>query len=303
MRLAVLLINIGGVKNYWKYPAFLFRMFTDPYILPLPLPLRFLIATSISIFRIPFVLPKYIRIGGSPLVDQARVQSESLRRYLAKHFDEVDVFFAMLYSEPLISKVISNIKGYEKIIIIPMYPQYSMTTTGAVEHRVKMYFNNFILVRSFFEHPFFTKLWHEAVVSYWRNEHLIFVAHSIPERWIRKGDPYKDQVYESARRISSSLGVSNYSVAFQSRMGPVKWIGPDLFNVMVGLREKGVDKIAVVPVSFLNEHLETLYELDVEYKEKAKKLGFKVYKRIPVPWNSPILYELLVEKVREVLSC
>lgn len=303
MRLAVLIINIGGVEDYWKYPAFLFRMFTDPYILPVPAPLRFLIASLISVFRVPFVLPKYIRIGGSPIVYQSKKQAEALKERLIPYFDEVDVFCAMLYSEPLFSKVASKIKGYDRLVVIPMYPQYSMTTTGAVEHRVKSLFDRFLLVKELYRHPLFVKLWKEAVFPHLDGEHIIFVAHSIPERWVRRGDPYREQVYESARLIAEALGVSEYSVAFQSRMGPVRWVGPELSEVMRDLRRKGVDKVVVVPVSFLNEHLETIYELDVEYKREAEKLGFGVYKRVPVPWDSPVLSELLAEKVREVVAC
>ena len=302
MDLTVLLINIGGVKSYWKYPFFLFRMFTDESILPLPFALRYPIALSISLFRVPFVLPKYFKIGGSPLIDQMKVQAEELEAYLKRKDYKAKVLYANLYSEPLLKDVVKLIDYSDKVIVLPLYPQYSMTTTGAVLNKLAEYNIKFKLIRDYHDHPEFIQLWSDVILKYWKDEFVIFVAHSIPERYVDKGDPYKDQIYRSAHLIAQRCGIQNYAVAFQSRIGPVKWLEPDLEDVLLKLKNQLVDKVLLVPISFLNEHLETLYDLDIAYKEKAKNLGFSVYKRLPVPWREERLYKLFTSKIREALS-
>lgn len=300
MRIAVLLVNIGGVRSYWKYPAFLFRMFMDKVILSLPFPLRLVVASLISSVRPVFVLPKYIKVGGSPLISimekQAFMLEEALRKDLGAN--EVRVFPANLYSEPLLSKIVKKISNYDRVVVIPQFPQFSTTTTGAILNRIKDF--PFDIVKSYYAHPLFIKLWSETVSKVWKGEHVIFSAHSIPEKIVRRGDPYPEQVRESAALIARKIGLTSYSVAFQSKIGPVKWLAPTLEEELMRLSSKE-DEVLIVPISFLNEHLETLYDLDIEYKKLAYKLGYRVYKRAKVPWDSPVLIELFKSLVLEVL--
>ena len=301
MEIAVLLVNIGGVESYWKYPSFLFRMFMDSSILPLPFLLRVLVASTITIIRPVFVLPKYRRIGGSPVISIMKRQASMLEDVLNEvlKMERVSVYPANLYSEPLLDDVLRKVSHCDMVVVIPQFPQFSTTTTGAILKKVRGL--SCRVVKSYHIHPLFVKLWSEAISQVWEGEHVIFVAHSIPKRMVERGDPYPLHVKESALRISEELGLPSYSVAFQSRIGPVKWLTPTLEEELTRLSLKE-DRVLVAPISFLNEHLETLYDLDIEYRKKAYKLGYKIYKRVRVPWDSATLIELFKSLVLEELN-
>ncbi len=288
------LVNTGGVARFLEYPVFLFRMFRDPRILPLPEPLRSAVSLSIALFRAPLAYGRYRAIGGSPILDIMRRQARGLERASG-----ASVRYACLYSSPLLGEVL---KGCEEAVVIPQYPHFSTTTTGSVLDAVRAAGINARVVLRYWMLEEFVSMWVEAIERVWDGEHLLFVAHGVPMSVINRGDPYYREVLASCRLIASCLGVKDYRVAFQSRMGPFEWTRPYLEEVLGDLLMEGIKRVLVVPVSFVNEHLETLYDLDVDAPRLALSMGFEVYKRVPVPWNSEWLYRCWM-RAAEVEDC
>ncbi len=280
----VALVNTGGVSGFSQYPPFLYRMFSDVRVLPLPPLPRKVVAVAIALFRAPVAYRKYRAIGGSPILDIMREQAR-----LLSAFTGWEVLVGCLYSRPLVEEL------HEDCVIVPQYPHFSYSTYQAVLDRA----GKRRVVAPYYADARFVEAWVEAIERVYRGEYLLFVAHGVPELFLLKGDPYYRQVLESAALVAGAFGVP-YRVAFQSRMGPFAWSRPYVEEVLEDLAACGVDRVVVVPISFLNEHLETLYDLDVELREFALGLGFKVYKRVRVPWDSRHLMECWREAVERV---
>ncbi len=280
----VLLVDTGGVESFTGYMAFLFRMFRDRRILPLHPFFRVPIASTIALFRSPVMYKKYKKIGGSPLVRRLFKQAEAFSK-----FSGFTVDAACLYSRPLLEdKLKEDVRA-----ILALYPHYSFVTVGAVEDRAE----GIPVVAGYYRNPNFIEMWRKAIADVYEGEFILFVAHGLPEDLPKRGDPYYTQVVESARFICEALGIDEFRVAFQSRMGPLGWLRPYVEEVVEDLSKGGVDALVVVPISFLNEHLETLYDLDIELRAFALSKGFKVYKRVRVPYLSEDLMRCWKEEV------
>ncbi|MGB9808280.1 MAG: ferrochelatase [Thermosulfidibacteraceae bacterium] len=296
----VVIVNSGAVEDYKSYILFLYRMFTDPKILDLPLPVRYLVATIISIIRPIFGYSKYRMIGKNPLIDTMKLQSERLGKLLEdKGFR---VLYSNLYSQPLFEDVIKEIPSSATIVVIPQFPQYSSVTTGSIEYRLNKFKGRRIkLIKSYYKEELFVRMWKEAIWNVWDGEHIVFVAHSIPQRLQDAGDPYVEEFMESARLISEALGVSDYSYAFSSPFPLGRWVGPFVQDVVSSAIDR-YGRVLVVPISFVNEHFETIYDFDIVLRNLAIKRGVKVYKRVKVPYDSPYLIELYKKLVLEVVD-
>ena len=282
----VLLVDTGGVNSFAGYMAFLFRMFKDKRILPLRPSLRVPAAAAIALLRSPFIYKKYKKIGGSPLVKGLFEQAEAFSKLSGFAVEP-----ACLYSQPLLEERLKRDRDVHAILTL--YPHYSYATVGAVEDRA----SDIPVVAGYYRNPNFIEAWRKAIAAVYQGEFLLFVVHGLPESFSKRGDPYYRQVLESARLICNALEVAEYRVAFQSRMGPVEWLRPYVEDVIEDLSKEGVDALLVVPISFLNEHLETLYDLDVELRALALSKGFKVYKRVRIPYLSEHLMRCWKEEV------
>ena len=296
MKKAIILFNLGGPDKLENVEPFLFNLFYDPAILNLPKFLRYPLAKLISNRRAPIAKKIYKELGGSsPILKLTIDQSNALEQRL-NHTDnehEHKCFIVMRCWKPRADDVIKDVINYnpEEIILLPLYPQYSAATSGSSikewndvckknNYEVKTsticcYPTNSLFIKSHVIEI-------EKKINKLNNYKLIFSAHGLPEKNIKKGDPYQWQVEQSVASIVKSLNMNNldWILSYQSRVGPLKWIGPSTDDVIIENSKLG-KKIVLVPIAFVSEHSETLVELDIEYKKLATDNGCKQYTRIP----------------------
>jgi len=295
MKKAVILFNLGGPDKLESVEPFLFNLFNDPAIISIPSIIRYPLAKFISKRRAPIAKNIYREIGNkSPILQLTQNQAKSLENSLLKKGD-YKCFVIMRCWHPRAENVIKEIKEYnpEEIVLLPLYPQYSASTSGSSikewndlckkeNYKVKTKTiccypteKNFLKSHS--------NLIKEAIKDVEnKNFKLLFSAHGLPENKIKKGDPYQWQVEQTVRGIMSKLANENldYIISYQSRVGPMKWIGPSTDEIITKY-SKEKRGIIIVPVAFVSEHSETLVELDIEYKKLAEKNGCSFYKRVP----------------------
>jgi len=295
MKKAVILFNLGGPDKLESVEPFLFNLFNDSAIISIPSIFRYPLAKLISKRRAPITKNIYKEIGNkSPILKLTQDQAKSLENNLSKKGD-YKCFVVMRCWHPRASDVIKKVREYnpEEIVLLPLYPQFSASTSGSSinewndlcqkeNYKVKTKTiccypteSNFIA-----SHVSLINKILQNVEN--NNFKLIFSAHSLPESKIKKGDPYQWHVEETVKEIMSKLKTGNldYIISYQSRFGPMKWIGPstDAEIIKYSKEKKG---IVIVPVAFVSEHSETLVELDIEYKKLAEKNGCSFYKRVP----------------------
>ena len=295
MKKAVILFNLGGPDKLDSVEPFLFNLFNDPAIISIPSFFRYLLAKFISKRRAPIAKNIYKEIGNkSPILELTTEQAKSLENNLLKKGD-YKCFIVMRCWHPRASDVIKKVKEYnpEEIILLPLYPQYSASTSGSSINEwndLCKKENYQIKTKTICCYPtenYFIKshisLINKTLKSVESNNFkLIFSAHGLPESKIKKGDPYKWQVEETVKEIMLKIKNENldYIISYQSRVGPLKWIGPSTDEIIIqySKEKKG---IVIVPIAFVSEHSETLVELDIEYKKLAEKNGCAFYKRVP----------------------
>jgi ferrochelatase len=296
MKKAVILFNLGGPDKLENVEPFLFNLFNDPAILNLPSFFRYPLAKLISNRRAPVAKKIYEELGGSsPILKLTQEQSNALEKKLNKSQsnDEYKCFIVMRCWHPRAKEVIKKVQFYnpEEIILMPLYPQYSAATSGSSikEWRDVCKQNNFNIKTSIIccyptDENFINAHTKEIIkkIKYLKNYKLIFSAHGLPEKNIIKGDPYQWQVEQSVKKIVESLKYENldWVLSYQSRVGPLKWIGPSTDDIIVKNSKIG-KHIVLVPIAFVSEHSETLVELDIEYKKLAEDNGCKNYTRVP----------------------
>jgi len=295
MKKAVILFNLGGPDKLESVEPFLFNLFNDPEILSIPSIFRYPLAKFISKRRAPITKNIYKQIENkSPILELTQEQAKSLENSLSTQ-EDYKCFVVMRCWHPRAVDVIKKVKEFnpEEIILLPLYPQFSAATSGSSinewnnlckkeNYNVKTKTvccypteNNFVE-----SHVRLIKKTLKNIED--KNFKLLFSAHGLPEIKIKKGDPYQWQVEESVKSIMSKLKDENldHVISYQSRVGPLKWIGPstDAEIIKYSKKKKG---IVVVPVAFVSEHSETLVELDIEYKKLAEENGCSFYKRVP----------------------
>ena len=315
---AVLLINLGGPDSLDSVEPFLYNLFSDPDIMGYnkifsPLFIKPL-AKFIARKRTPLVKSYYSMIGGkSPIVGLTMRQGKALEEALSS-YGNIWVFVSMRYCHPTIEEAVEDMLTFplEKIIVLPLYPHYSVTTTGSsinefnrvmrqlgagnVEtHIIKEWYDNPTYIDAMCDTIQKTIESHKLNI---RKTHIVFSAHGIPLRFIRRGDPYAKQIEKCAVLVAGKLGAAeNYHLSYQSRVGLLKWLGPSTEEVLKGLGEKGAKDVVLVPVSFVSDHVETLYEMDILYREKAKGYGISNFYRVPALNDSPLLIDALKDIV------
>ena len=296
MKKAIILFNLGGPDRLENVEPFLFNLFNDPAILNVPRFLRYPLAKLISKRRAPITKKIYTEIGGSsPILQLTNKQAESLEKKLNDNNkqDIYKCFVVMRCWNPRAETVLNIVKEFnpDEMVLLPLYPQYSLSTSGSSikEWNDVCSKNNYQKpVKTICCYPTETEFLNAHVslinnkLKNLNNFRLIFSAHGLPERNIKKGDPYQWQVEQSVNKIVEQLNIPNldWILSYQSRVGLLKWIGPSTDDEIV--KSSKLNKtVVVVPIAFVSEHSETLVELDIEYKKLAEQNGCKNFIRIP----------------------
>jgi ferrochelatase len=296
MKKAIILFNLGGPDKLENVEPFLFNLFNDPAILNLPFFFRYPLAKLISYRRAPVAKKIYGELGGSSTIlklteEQSRALEEKLNQ--SQTTDDYKCFVVMRCWNPRAEDVIKEVLLYQpdEIILMPLYPQYSAATSGSSikEWRDVCKKNKYNIKTSTIccyptDQNFISAHTKEITKKTrdLKNYKLIFSAHGLPEKNIEKGDPYQWQVEQSVKKIVESLNDVDldWVLSYQSRVGPLKWIGPPTDDVIVENSKSG-KHIVLVPIAFVSEHSETLVELDIKYKKLAEDNGCKNYTRVP----------------------
>ena len=299
---AVVLFNLGGPDKPSSVQPFLFNLFNDAAIISLPNPFRWLLAKIISKRRAPVAEKIYAEIGGgSPLLELTQEQALALEIKLNQNKKiHSKVFIAMRYWHPMIPSIASRVKNFDpdEIILLPLYPQFSTTTTGSSFKAWKSAVKKIGLnkpTKAVCCYPTdenlvaaHADLLKKECLKTKQNIRILFSAHGLPKKIIQKGDPYQWQIEQTANAIAvkANLNKKNWFVCYQSRVGPLEWIGPSLDEEIKKASEDNVG-IIVIPIAFVSEHSETLVELDIEYRNKAENMGIPYYGRVPAIGTHP----------------
>lgn len=342
-KVGVLLLNLGGPETGKDVEGFLYNLFADPDIIRLPpplAPLQSLVALIISKRRAPKSREAYDSIGGgSPILQYTRAQAELMVQSLANRYGiTAKAYIGMRYWYPFTEEALDEIRrdGINALVILPMYPQFSISTSGSSLRVLQEEFaKNAILydngsqkmfhtvIPSWYDRPGYVKsvanLIQKELDSFTPQEieegtsvdqpiprHVLFSAHGVPASYIEAGDPYKSQIEDCVERIKALLPSEEEGVkvhlSFQSRVGPVEWLRPYTDDVLPSLGEQGVKNIVVVPISFVSEHIETLEEIDIEYRELAHESGITNWRRSPALNTEQSFIDDLADMVADALN-
>ena len=320
MTQAVLLMNLGtpseptakGLRDFYRY------FFSDPYVFDFNPVGRWLLRNLIILpFRAPRIAKDYAEIwmeNGSPLKVYADEMEASLQKSFDQQGNRVLVRTGMAYSKPYVWDAMAELEaaGATEILLLPMFPQYSTATTASVFNSVEVAAKKWVkppklhFVDDLFQEPAFLQAWASLIqqhVDIGSLDHIIFSYHGVPEKTIKKADPagvcefgtcchsvtegnrlcYRMQCVQTTLGITRELGwePDKYSVAFQSRFGPLPWIQPYLDEHIEGLVANHRRRIAVVTPSFISDCLETLFEIGVEYRELFEEAGGEEFQLVP----------------------
>jgi len=310
-KIAVVLFQLGGPDSQEAVEPFLYNLFCDPDIINFPgsFLARKPLAKLISTTRSKKVRLHYAEIGGcSPIrrltEQQARALEAALRPHISAH-----VLVAMRYWRPNTMEAIAALETspFDELILLPLYPHYSFATTASsLKEWNRLYkpSNPVHLIDHFYDHPDYIAGIVERVNSVLRqlprpsDVHLVFSAHGLPLVLIEKGDPYPKQI-EATVQMVRDLGAwpNPHVLCYQSRVGPQKWLAPSLMGTIDELAREGVRRMLVIPISFLTEHIETLYEINIEAREHAESLGISDFYMMPALNDSPLLIRSLADLV------
>jgi ferrochelatase len=314
-RIAVVLFNLGGPDRLEAVRPFLFNLFNDPAIIAAPKPLRWLLARLISGRRAPLARAIYGKIGGSsPLLKNTLAQAAALEAALG---DGHRCFPAMRYWHPRAAAVVADVAAWkpDRILLLPLYPQYSTTSTGSslAEWRQAATAAGLkaptVAICCWPRQPGFigalTALLRETIgrIPAGRAFRVLFSAHGLPKRIVEGGDPYQWQVEATVAALRSALAMPGLDsvVCYQSRVGPLEWIGPSTDAEIRRAAGAGLG-IVVVPVAFVSEHSETLVELDIDYRHIADAAGAPGYWRVPTVGTLPEFIDGLAAMARRALA-
>ncbi|MFZ1006737.1 MAG: ferrochelatase [Candidatus Sulfotelmatobacter sp.] len=316
-RVGVILFQLGGPDTLAAIEPFLFNLFCDPDIIDFPFarigrrPLAKLISTT----RARKVQHHYATIGGgSPIRRFTEQQAQALETELANRGVDARCFVAMRYWHPFTGEAIAQLKAAncDEVVLVPLYPQYSSTTTGSSLNEWRRLFNDDMPVHNvgaFYRHPMYLdaviEKIEEALARFPVPERaeIVFSAHSIPMSVIAKGDPYQRQIEETVRLLMERGGWSNrHHLCYQSKVGASKWLQPSLHRTLHDLAAEKVQEVCIVPVAFVSDHVETLGEIDHEAREEARQLGIARFEMSAGLNDSPKFIRALGELVREALG-
>ena len=310
---AILLLNLGGPVSLAQVEPFLVALFGDRDLIRLPGPawLQPTFARLIARLRAPGARGRYAEIGGgSPLLRESALQASALRQALREAGRDEPVKLCFRYAAPRAAGLLKALHrdGVRRLLPVTLYPHDCRATTGsslrelAVE-AAKAGLELLPGVESYATDPDYLEALARplrAALKELPEATVVFSAHSLPVRQIEAGDPYEREIHATMDALVASLGPlpGGHQLAYQSRTGPVRWLEPPLKAVLEALGGKDV---IVVPLSFVSEHIETLHELDIEYREVAHKAGVRTYQRVAAPGADPAYIRCLTRRVLEVL--
>lgn len=313
MRRGVLLFNLGGPETLDDIKPFLYNLFSDPDIIRIKNGvLRRTLTRIISTLRHEKSKALYRQIGGgSPLRRITDEQARALAAALESKGRPTATYVGMRCWKPSIDDAVEQMlrDGIEELVLLPLFPQYSVTTTGSCLKYFESLAKNLGLsskmriatVREWFSEPLYIKamagLIREAADGFPPDEEelcLLYSAHSLPASYVEKGDPYFEQTKETVELINAELGRKHsFRLSFQSKVGPVRWLGPATRDVLLELGRNGTRRVVVVPVSFVSDHIETLQEIDISYRDLALGAGIKDFRRAAALNTHPVFIEAL----------
>ena len=303
-KIGVLLMNLGGPERIKDVGPFLYNLFSDPEIIRLPIPaFQKPLAWLISTLRSTKSQEAYLSIGGgSPLRRITEQQARELQSKLRENGLNATTYIAMRYWHPFTESAIADMKadGIDQVVVLPLYPHFSISTSGSSFRELKKLRDSdsdfkkipMRCIRSWFDQSGYLKSMVELIAEQITlcqnpsNAHVFFTAHGVPKSYVEEaGDPYKEQIEECSllitKELEKYLGFSNpHTLSYQSRVGPEEWLKPYTEDVLEELGKSKVEDLIVVPISFVGEHIETLQEIDIEYKEIAQKAGIKNFRRV-----------------------
>ncbi|MEH2253673.1 ferrochelatase [Nostoc sp.] len=321
-RVGVLLLNLGGPDKLEDVGPFLYNLFSDPEIIRLPFrwlqkPLAWFIATR----RTRISEGNYKQIGGgSPLRRITEAQGEALKEQLGYLGQEANIYVGMRYWHPYTEEAIAQITqdNIEHLVILPLYPQFSISTSGSSfrlleklwQEDPKLQRIDYTVIPSWYKQPGYLQAIAELIaqeIEQFPNPdevHIFFSAHGVPKSYVEEaGDPYEQEIEECTALIMQTLNRPNvHTLAYQSRVGPVEWLQPYTEDALKKLGAEGVKDLVVVPISFVSEHIETLQEIDIEYREVAEESGIHNFRRVPAPNTHPVFINALAELVIDALK-
>jgi len=314
-RIAVVLFNLGGPDSPAAVKPFLLNLFRDPAILRVPFFIRPLLARIIATLRVKPATENYAILGGkSPLLELTQDQGKALEGALAARGVVAKCFIAMRYWHPFSLATAKEVKAWnpDEVVLLPLYPQFSTTTTGSSfsdwrDAAARAGLAKQVSTLCCFHQDdgyiaataaMVRKALTDARAATSTPIRVLFSAHGLPETIVQKGDPYQFQIESTVKSVVAALDepTLDWQVCYQSRATPQKWLDPSTEAV---IEQAAHDKVAVlvVPIAFVSEHSETLVELDVEYRELAEKLGVPGYFRAPAQNSDPGFINALAELV------
>lgn len=313
-KLAVVLFNLGGPDGPEDVRPFLRNLFRDPAIIRAPGLVREALALLISTTRAKEAKANYAKMGGgSPLMPETKKQAAALKAQLEAAFPdrEIGIWPAMRYWHPLTEDVAAEVRDWapDACVLLPLYPQYSTTTTassmkrwreagGPETHAVCCYPTEPAFVDS--HAALIRRTWENAGRP--ENVRLLFSAHGLPKKVVEDGDPYQWQVEQTVAAVMKQMpDFPDWQVCYQSKVGPLEWIGPSTEDAIRGAAEDGKN-IMLSPIAFVSEHIETLVELDEEYAEVAEDCGVTSYIRVPALGQDAVFIESLATLVKSALE-
>ncbi len=293
---ALILLNMGGPDSLEAVEPFLYNLFSDRELIQLPAGalLQKPFAKLISHFRAKKVVENYRIIGGkSPLLEWTRKQATGI----AARLENVQPFIVMRYWHPFAEEVLNEIKqaGIERAVVLSMYPHYTGATTGSSVNDFKRAAAKvypqlaYQLIEDWYDWPGYLDALANRIKEGLESFHellrdqvqILFSAHALPQKFIDRGDPYQQHVETTAAEAMKRVGDFAWKIAWQSRSGPVKWMEPGTEEMIQQLGDAGHKALLIVPVSFVSDHIETLEEIDMQYRDLAASCGFQHFRRAP----------------------
>jgi ferrochelatase len=315
LKLGVVLFQLGGPDSLEAIEPFLYNLFRDPDIIDFPFAriARQPLARLISSRRAKHVAHHYREIGGrSPILEFTRRQAVALEAVLRRDSD-ARVAIAMRYWHPFTTEAIAEMERHapSEVVLVPLYPQYSRTTTGSSLNE---------WARCFHPHGWNPRV--HTIAEFHEDERyldsvvgaieatlagfadpadvdFVFSAHSVPLSVIERGDPYQRQIERTTELVWQRGGWrGRHHLCYQSKVGASKWLAPSMHQTVAKLGAEGRRNVLVVPISFVSDHVETLHEIEIEHREQARRLGIVNYRMVPGLNDSPAFIEALAALVR-----
>lgn len=318
------MLNMGGPTHTDQVSEYLHRIMTDRDMIQLPVQGK--LGPYIARRRTPEVQKKYNEIGGgSPILKWTQLQGEKMVAKLntvCPEFGPHKHYVAFRYADPLTEETLEQIEkdGVERVVIFSQYPQYSCATSGSSLNAIYTHYNNrgtpsntsWSLIDRWSTHPLLCKVFAERIkqelkqfpVEVQKDVLILFSAHSLPLRAVNRGDPYPSEVGATVQGVMQELNNCNpYHLVWQSKVGPLPWLGPFTDDALRGYVKQGKKNFLLVPIAFVNEHIETLHEMDIEYcHDLGKELKVDNIRRAAAPNDHPLFIDALVDIVSSHLK-